>query len=113
MPATLTDLAEHIDVIGMVKKSSKVFYRYNGHGMALMTIYSKLKKWRGQAKILASTLAKLKDGRKNKLVFVRNKRKRIGWRFCQRILICPMKMLCVFMAIVGMSKCSLKWPSKI
>jgi hypothetical protein len=27
MPATVTALAEHIDVIGMVKKSSKIFYR--------------------------------------------------------------------------------------
>ena len=76
MPATVTGLAEHIDVIGMVKKSSKIFYRYNGHGMSLMAIYGKLKKRRGRAKISASTLVQLKDGREAKLVFVRNKRKK-------------------------------------
>ena len=76
MPATVTALAEHIDVIGMVKKTSKIFYRYNGHAMDLMAIYSKLKKRRGRAKILASAQVRLKDGRKAKLVFVRDKRKK-------------------------------------
>lgn len=76
MPAIVTSLAEHIDVIGMVKKSPKIFYRYNGHCMDLMAIYSKLKKRRGRAKILASTLVQLKDGRVAKLVFVRDNRKK-------------------------------------
>jgi len=76
MPGTVTALAEHIDVIGMVKKSSKIFYRYNGHGMDLTAIYSKLKKRRGRAKILASTLVQFKDDREVKLVFVRDKRKK-------------------------------------
>ncbi len=76
MPATVTALAEHIDVIGMVKKTPKIFYRHNGHQMNLMSIYAKLKKRRGRAKILASTLVQLKDGRLAKLVFVRDKRKK-------------------------------------
>ncbi len=76
MPATVSALAQHIDVIGMVKKSSKIFYRYNGHRMHLMGIYGKLKKRRGRAKILASTLVQFKDGRVAKLVFVRDKRKK-------------------------------------
>ena len=76
MPATVTALAEHIDVIGMVKKSPKIYYRYDGHSMDLMAIYGKLKKRRGRAKILASTLVKLKDGRPAKLVFVRDNRKK-------------------------------------
>ena len=76
MPATVTALAEHIDVIGMVKKSPKIFYRYNGHAMDLMNIYGKLKKRRGRVKILASTLVQLKDDRVVKLVFVRDKRKK-------------------------------------
>ena len=76
MPATVAALAKHIDVIGMVKKTPKVFYRYNGHQMNLMNIYAKLKKRRGRAKILASTLVQLKDGRLAKLVFVRDKRKK-------------------------------------
>jgi hypothetical protein len=76
MPAIVTALAEHIDVIGMVKKSAKIYYRYHGHSMHLMAIYGKLKKRRGRARILASTLVKLKDGRAAKLVFVRDKRKK-------------------------------------
>jgi hypothetical protein len=76
MPATVTALANHIDVIGMVKKSSRIFYRYNGHHTDLMGIYSKLKKRRGKARILAGTLVQLKDGRVVKLVFVRDKRKK-------------------------------------
>jgi len=76
MPATVTALAEHIDVIGMVKKTSRIFYRYNGHLMDLMTIYNKLKKKRGRARILASTTIQLKSGRKAKIVFVRDKRKK-------------------------------------
>jgi hypothetical protein len=76
MPAIVTVLAEHIDVIGMVKKSPKIFYRYNGHGMDLMAIYGKLRKRRGRAKILASTIVQLKDGRVAKLVFVRDRRKK-------------------------------------
>jgi hypothetical protein len=76
MPATVTALAEHIDLIGMVKKSSRIFYRFNGHAMDLMSIYGKLKKRRGRATILASTLVQLKDERMVKLVFVRDKRKK-------------------------------------
>jgi hypothetical protein len=44
--------------------------------MDLMAIYGKLKKRRGRARILASTQVRLKDGRKAKLVFVRDKRKK-------------------------------------
>lgn len=76
MPATVTALTEYIDVIGMVKKTPKIHYAYNGHDMDLMAIYSKLKKRRGRAKILASTIVKLKDGPRVKLVFVRDRRKK-------------------------------------
>jgi hypothetical protein len=76
MPAIVTALAEHIDVIGMVKKSAKIYYRYHGNSIHLMAIYDKLKKRRGRARILASTIVKLKDGRAAKLVFVRDKRKK-------------------------------------
>ena len=75
-PISVSALAEHIDVIGMVKKTPKIFYRYNGHQLDLINIYAKLKKKRGRAKILASTRVQLKDGRLAKLVFVRDKRKK-------------------------------------
>jgi len=76
MPAIVTALAKHIDVIGMVKKSPKIYYQYNGYALDLMAIYRKLKKRRGRAKILASTIVQLKDGQKAKLVFVRDRRKK-------------------------------------
>jgi hypothetical protein len=41
-----------------------------------MAIYRNLKKRRGRAKILAGTIAKLKDGPRVRLVFVRNRRKK-------------------------------------
>jgi len=76
MPATVSILAKHIEVIGMVKKSSKIYYQYNGYALDLMAIYRKLKKRRGRAKILASTIVQLKGGQTAKLVFVRDRRKK-------------------------------------
>lgn len=76
MPATVTTLSEHIDIIGMVKKTPKVKYDCNGQQMDLKSIYKNLKKRRGRAKILASTLVILKGGKSAKLVFVRDKRKK-------------------------------------
>lgn len=75
MPTTVTALYKHIDVIGMVKKTPKIHYEYNGHRMDLKAIYRKLKKRRGRAKILASTIVTLKEGLSAKLVFVRDRRK--------------------------------------
>ena len=76
MPATVTALCDHIDVIGMVKKTPNVHYGYDGHQRDLMAIYRNLKKRRGRAKIKASTVVTLKGGHKVKLVFVRDRRKK-------------------------------------
>nr|WP_022664218.1 IS4 family transposase [Desulfospira joergensenii] len=76
MPATVTALSKHIDVIGMVKKTSKIHYGYSGRPMDLKAIYRKLKKSRGRAKILAFAVVTLKDGPPAKLVFVRDRRKK-------------------------------------
>jgi hypothetical protein len=76
MPATVTALCGHIDVIGMVKKTPKIHYGYDGHQMDLMAIYRRLKKRRGRAKIKASAIVTLKDGPNVKLVFVRDRRKK-------------------------------------
>ena len=75
MPATVTAVCDHIDVIGMVKKTPKIHYSYDGHQMDLMAIYRRLKKRRGRAKIKASTIVTLKDGLNVKLLFVRDRRK--------------------------------------
>jgi len=66
------------DVIGMIQKTPKIHYEYNGHYMDLVTVYRNLKKRPGRARILADTVVTLKKGPKAKLVFVRDKRKK-GW----------------------------------
>lgn len=76
MPATIAALAPNIDVIGMVKKTSKIHYEYDGHRIDVKAIYRRLKKRRGRAKILASVVVKLKGGLPAKLVFVRDRHKK-------------------------------------
>jgi hypothetical protein len=76
MPATVVTLAQHLNVIGMVKKSPKIHDTYRDQPMDLKAIYSQLKKRRGRAKILASANITLKDTVAAKLVFVRNRRKK-------------------------------------
>lgn len=44
------------DVIGMVKKTPKMFFRYNGKDMSLTTIYNQNKKRRGRSRYLLSVL---------------------------------------------------------
>lgn len=53
-----------------------IHYCHDGCSLDLMAIYRRLKKRRGCAKILTSTVVSLKDGRRVKLVFVRDKRKK-------------------------------------
>lgn len=67
------------DVIGMVKKTPKMFFRYNGEDMSLITIYNKNKKRRGRSRYLLSVLVDVvKDGESipAKVVYVRNRNKR-------------------------------------
>ena len=59
------------DVIGMVKKTPKMFFRYNGEDMSLITIYSRNKKRRGRSRYLLSVLVDVA-----KVVYVRNRNKR-------------------------------------
>ena len=76
MPATVAAVCEHIDVIGMVKKTPKIHYGYNGQQLDLMAIYRKLKKRRGRATIKASAVVSFKEGLNVKLVFVQDRRKK-------------------------------------
>lgn len=78
LPATIKALAPDIDVIGMVKRTSKIHYEYDGHWIDVKAIYRRLKKRRGRAKILASVVVKLKGGLPAKLVFVRDRHQK-GW----------------------------------
>ena len=63
------------DVIGMVKKTPKMFFRYNDEDMSLTSIYNKNKKRRGRSRYLLSVMVDVvKDGEiiPAKVVYVRN-----------------------------------------
>lgn len=79
-PSTLHAVKEiGYDVIGMVKKTPKMFFRYNGEDMSLISIYNRNKKRRGRSKYLLSvTVDVVKDGAviPAKVVCVRNRNKR-------------------------------------
>ena len=67
------------DVIGMVKKTPKMFFRYNGEDMSLISIYNRNKKRRGRSRYLLSVMVDVvKDGESipAKAVYVRNRNKR-------------------------------------
>ncbi|MFA6998712.1 MAG: hypothetical protein WC198_06095 [Victivallaceae bacterium] len=76
MPATVEALSRHIDVIGMVKKTPKILYGYNGHRMDLMAVYRNLKKRSGRASIQAGAVVTLKSGLRVKPVFIRGRRRK-------------------------------------
>lgn len=79
-PSTLHSVKEiGYDVIGMVKKTPKMFFRYNGEDMSLISIYNKNKKRRGRSRYLLSvTVEVVKDDKiiPAKVVYVRNRNKR-------------------------------------
>ena len=79
-PSTLHAVKEiGYDVIGMVKKTPKMFFRYNGEDMSLISIYNRNKKRRGRSRYLLSvTDDVVKDGSviPAKVVYVRNRNKR-------------------------------------
>ena len=67
------------DVIGMVKKTPKMFFRYNDEDMSLISIYNRNKKRRGRSRYLLSVMVGVvKDGGTipAKVVYVRNRSKR-------------------------------------
>lgn len=67
------------DVIGMVKKTPKMFFRYNSEDMSLISIYNRNKKRRGRSRYLLSVVVDVvKDGESipAKVVFIRNRNKR-------------------------------------
>ena len=79
-PSTLYAVkAVGYDVIGMVKKTPKMFFRYNGEDMSLISIYNKNRKRRGKSKYLLSVIVDVvKDNEiiPAKVVYVRNRNKR-------------------------------------
>jgi hypothetical protein len=79
-PSTLHAVKElNYDVIGMVKKTPKMFFRYKSEDMSLPTIYSRNKKRRGRSRYLLSVMVDVvKDDKviPAKVVYVRNRNKR-------------------------------------
>lgn len=73
-----TDL--HLDVIAMVKKSSKIYYGYNGEMLSVKQIYSRNRKRRGRSKYLLSVDVTVgKEAIPAKIIYVRNKSNRKDW----------------------------------
>ena len=67
------------DVIAMVKKTPKMFFRYNGEDQSLISIYNKNRKRRGRSRYLLSVnvdVVKDGEGIPAKVVYVRNRNKR-------------------------------------
>ena len=67
------------DVIGMVKKTPKMFFRYNDEDISLTSIYNRNKKRRGKSRYLLSVMVDVvKDDEviPAKVVYVRNRNKR-------------------------------------
>ncbi len=63
----------------MVKKTPKMFFRYNGEDMSLISIYNKNKKRPRRSRYLLSVMVGIvKDGKviPAKVVYVRNRNKR-------------------------------------
>ena len=81
-PAQITAIKTRgIDVIAMIKKSSRIKYSYNGESLNIKEIYSRNKKRRGRSKYLLSVDVMV--GKENpipaKIVCVRNKANRKDW----------------------------------
>lgn len=79
-PSTLHSVKKTgYDVIGMVKKTPKMFFRYKGEDMSLVSIYNQNKKRRGKSRYLLSVMVDVvKDDEiiPAKVVYVRNRNKR-------------------------------------
>lgn len=79
-PATMRKLlAKGVHTICMLKVTEKIFYRYQGEDLHLAAIYRKIRKRRGRAKILASTMVEIGEDDRGvpvpaKIVFVRDRR---------------------------------------
>ena len=81
-PKTITAIKqeEKLDVIAMVKKSSKVKYGYQGKMLNIKEIYRKNRKRRGRSRYLLSIEVTIgTEAIPAKIVYVRNKSKKKDW----------------------------------
>jgi len=77
-PSIIEALYQHIHIICMAKDHPTWRYEYQGKKLRVSDIYSKLSKKRGQAKIKASVIVKLPNGKDVRIIFVPSDKKR-GW----------------------------------
>ena len=77
-PSIIATLREHIHIICMLKDHPNWFYEYKGKKLRLRDLYSKLKKKRGKAKIKASVIVRLPNGKDARIIFVLSDKER-GW----------------------------------
>lgn len=75
-PKILAKLGEHLPVISMAKDMPKVFYNHQGQWVRLSALYTRIRKRRGRARILASIVVETVQKQKVKIVFVRHRHKR-------------------------------------
>lgn len=81
-PAIISAAKKYIDVICMVKKTTKIFYYKDGQALTLEKIYKGFRKKRGKANIKGSQIVEIKHEDKLlevKIVFVRNRNKKRSW----------------------------------
>lgn len=81
-PSVIIQAKALIDVICMVKKTTKINYYLDNKKLTLMQIYKQFRKRRGKANIKGSQLAEIEsDGKRIsvKIVFVRNRSKKKDW----------------------------------
>ena len=78
MPSLISALRNYIHVICMLKDHPTWRYEYDGKKLRLRDLYAKLRKRKGKAKIKASVLVRLSDGRDARVIFVSCDKKR-GW----------------------------------
>jgi len=85
MPSTVNSIKEiGFDVIGMVKKSSKIHFIVDGKSVSVKKIYANAKKRRGLAHIRYSCIVETKDSKnttpiKVKLVYVSENKNKKNW----------------------------------
>ena len=81
-PAQLLAVKElGLDSIAMIKKSSRIYYEYEGERLSIKKIFSLCKKRRGRSKYLLSVNVMVGKGQKipAKIVCVRNKKNKKDW----------------------------------
>lgn len=68
-PVIIAALGQHLPVICMVKNMPKIFYLHQGRWVTLGTLYNRVKKRSGKAKVLASVIERNKAQSENKNCF--------------------------------------------